>query len=859
MFKNSRLNKITQILFFAILSLSFPNELFSQTVRKNASGKKKVVAMKRPTSILNTTFVDPPPQMPNWPRPITITESGPSACARLVDLNNDGLLEILGASDTRLHAWNLNGTDLSGWENGIPLNGNISSVAAVADIDGDYQKEIFITTEDHHIYAFKLDGTNINGWPIGIAGTISSNVSVSLCDINGDGNLEVIAPTGQQIHVLKLDGTVYSGWPFITNTSGSYGGGDIGATAAVGDLQGNGSAPEIVIVAWAFAFNEVRIYVLNNNGTLLSGWPKIISGEGNSYSAPTLADLDGNGDLEILISTGLITAYGSHIYAFNHDGTVVPGFPISWESPDTYAQPVVGDLDGNGDLEIFSGTHYYIEPDPNFYGWNHDGSRINNWPVTVPGIVDLSATLFDIDGDQNVEIFTADWFLDFFAFEFDGTVVSGFPFNDSGNNSEIGSPSVGDVDGDGDFELAFINHGIYDPGLGYQGEHVNLWAFNKPFYPNKVEWGTMHHDNRNTNLYEQPVTGSLQQNTTWWGRIKVRNTVTVPAGKTLNLQGGTTVHFASGAVLNISGQVKVTGSPYEPVIFDSNSNVNFLSGASVTLNPGTAVNVEGTLTIASGATITGGGSIVKNETGKIFVTNSATALASNNGRKIARGVNGNYHLVFETDDEICYQRMTNAGAITEFRRLSNGATDGEKSNPSIYVRDNNVLVVWQKLKTNGSHDITFHKSTDYGVTWPVANRQVIASNVGNNPPLPVIASQTANHVLVVYRTATNLSSLTSSNYGNAGTWGPITTVPSSGALGNSPSLAVTTSSGSPATGMVNATASGIGYIYYRYYQNTSWDLSLTNLSAVVPGSYTGHKNPSLAPSGTAGNTTLHVA
>ncbi|MGH7595614.1 MAG: T9SS type A sorting domain-containing protein, partial [bacterium] len=56
--------------------------------------------------------------------------------------------------------------------------------------------------------------------------------------------------------------------------------------------------------------------------------------------------------------------------------------------------------------------------------------------------------------------------------------------------------------------------------------------------------------------------------------------------------------------------------------------------------------------------------------------------------------------------------------------------------------------------------------------------------------------------------------------------------------------------------------SGNGTIYYRYHRNgpdsSGWS-SLKNLSQIVPGSYTGHQNPSLTASGTSGDKTLHVA
>ncbi len=282
----------------------------------------------------------------------------------------------------------------------------------------------------------------------------------------------------------------------------------------------------------------------------------------------------------------------------------------------------------------------------------------------------------------------------------------------------------------------------------------------------------------------------------------------------------------------------------------------------LTIDPGVTLYVDGTLVIGKNVTITGGGQIVTRGSGKILPTNSATALASNNSRKLTRDVIGNYHLVFETEGEVCYEKLTSSGAITEFRRLSNGVADGVKSSPCIDARDGNILVVWQK-NTGSSHDITFHKSTDYGATWPTSNRIVIASAVGSNPPLPVIVGARTNEVLVVYRIATNLSSRASSNYGS--TWGAITAVPSSGSSGNSPALAANNTnyySGNARACLVNAATGGNGAIFYRYYKNgpdsTGWGSLLKNLSIIVPGSYTGHKNPSLAPKGN-NSVGLHVA
>ena len=326
-----------------------------------------------------------------------------------------------------------------------------------------------------------------------------------------------------------------------------------------------------------------------------------------------------------------------------------------------------------------------------------------------------------------------------------------------------------------------------------------------------------------------------------------------------NITADIVLNFSSGTITENSwweGAETITGN----VTVAAGPTLNIAAGANVTINPGVTVTVEGIMPIAANITITGGGSMVTQGSGKILPTNSATALAANNSRKLARDATGNYHLVFETEGEVCYEKLTSSGAITEFRLLSNG-TGGGKSHPCIYTRDGNILVVWQK-NTGSSHDITFHKSTDYGVTWLTSNRKVTAGSVGSSSPLPVLASPATNELLVVYKTATNLSYQTSSD--NGSTWSAVTAVPSSGSSGNSPTLATTTSNaGYPRTALVNATSGGVGTIFYRYYRNgdtTGWASSLLkNLSQIVPGTYTGHQKPSLTASGTSSNQTLHVA
>ena len=90
-------------------------------------------------------------------------------------------------------------------------------------------------------------------------------------------------------------------------------------------------------------------------------------------SSPALGDLDGDGKLEVVV--------GSHddkIYALNHDGTNVPGWPIT-TGGSVFSSPALGDLDNDGLVEIVVGSN-----DNKIYAFNEIGSYDEShfpWPM----------------------------------------------------------------------------------------------------------------------------------------------------------------------------------------------------------------------------------------------------------------------------------------------------------------------------------------------------------------------------------------------------------------------------------------------------------------------------------------------
>jgi len=162
-------------------------------------------------------------------------------------------------------------------------------------------------------------------------------------------------------------------------------------------------------------------------------------------------------------------------------------------------------------------------------------------------------------------------------------------------------------------------------------------------------------------------------------------------------------------------------------------------------------------------------------------SNSSLATAHNSGRRLVRDSSGNYHLVYQAGNQVFYAKYSSSGSWSSDIRISDAL--GEYGYPSIAERSGNVYVTWQR-NTGSSHDIYFHKSTDGGTTWPTANRQVIASNVGSSDPLPVIASPSANNLVVVYRSGSTLASKHSADDGSS--WPTTKTIsgPSFAATGN---------------------------------------------------------------------------
>ncbi len=274
-------------------------------------------------------------------------------------------------------------------------------------------------------------------------GPMHQPVVVNLTDDNGDhvideadvpdivlgGMGSTEEPTENRIVALHGDGS-----GVIFDVSGFA----IPSGLAAGDVNDDGQSE--VLVSYGHNYIGTRTAAISNTGAIL--WESVdyyIGVTGGYDMTPTIADLDGDGSVEVVVGWAVLDGATGQV-EFESDGFT-----------NSTSAPVVADLDRDGTAEIIVGNHVY----------SHVGEVEWSMENHCPGGSIFFSAVADLDGDAGGEVVVVSGNIATFYDE-DGTLLDSF---DLGLGTLGGPPAIADFDGDGEVEIAISIGDPSDPTL----------------------------------------------------------------------------------------------------------------------------------------------------------------------------------------------------------------------------------------------------------------------------------------------------------------------------------------------------------------------------------------------------------
>jgi hypothetical protein len=266
----------------------------------------------------------------------------------------------------------------------------------------------------------------------------------------------------------------------------------------VGDVNDDG---QLELVCTSYSLATKMVWVISDRGEILFQWHPVPITEFGSSNSPVLADLDGDGDLEIILCSF------SEIICWHHNGITCWG-PVDLSPDVETSQIAVADLNNDTDLEIVIITETKV------WVFTSDGALYpGHWPLSAPprtywiqgGNAEApGVAVGDIDNDTQQEIVLNASFImgteSFWlvvALNHDGSLVPGFPLVETLDRSPIGTPVIFDMDGDGLIEIASYGEYYSDP----QSFQVSVYDLPYPYNPAHIDWPMMQHDPQRTGCY----------------------------------------------------------------------------------------------------------------------------------------------------------------------------------------------------------------------------------------------------------------------------------------------------------------------------------------------------------------------
>ena len=373
----------------------------------------------------------------------------------MADIDGDGMDDLVSASyDDDKMAWYKRLDNAGNFGRQLPVARALEAPNYVytGDFDGDGDLDVLANSQ-HDAKLTWLE--NVNG--IGFFGKehiITENVSVGNTtpiaypgDFDGDGDLDIASRQGSNLLWYANDGQGNFTENLIHNNN-------LATILRAGDLDGDGDLDLLT-----GQYNNDKLSWYENLGGGNFGPEQTIyapGGNNGSMTSLQLADMDGDGDLDFIVSS--YNSYTNFYKNVDGQGTFVDQNILVF---DWLMSVFPADMDGDGDLDV-------VGVDSNgggafeavvWYENDGQGNFENQYDISTLQIHGQDIWAADMDNDGDIDVLTAAGHsatsgqLAWYPNNGDGSFADRQMIHEIFNNAICESLTVGDINGDGKLDV----------------------------------------------------------------------------------------------------------------------------------------------------------------------------------------------------------------------------------------------------------------------------------------------------------------------------------------------------------------------------------------------------------------------